>query len=818
MKKYTKKDLLNYTISALITLLFVLFIVVNLGMSKYYFFPVFITIYYLVFKVVNSKLLNNNFHFKRAIVFFIISFLLVFAHSDRLFYQNSFISLTPDKSQINNLTNEVWVCKLNSLNSNIDIVQSAEWVYKDDCWVYIGVNNSPLVINPKFNTSINLLFVSHNYSSAVNIATDTESEYIDLYSKDSSSKSINIITSSSFSISNIIIFKIILLILTLTILLYILSLYDFKLTNTIIMAMIISNVLYLTMQDKIMAMILCAVYMSCAYIFINHGYKLFNLFSKLEKILLFIITFCINFLSFGSFLFLNSAIIPFEFSLSTIILFMHTFIIIFGILFSILYLFDYIQEKFINKNGMVVKTNYIYFIISFCSLLILAIAFYPGNLSSDSISQLYDALRGTISDAHPAIMTIILGMLVKLTGNVFSYIIFQDLFFALMLSKIFNYLGRKGLNKKLLIILSIIIPLIPNIGLISTTVWKDIIYSISLTLLSYYVFRIVIKDDMDIYNFMDIILFIVAFVFTKEFRHNGLAPFLLVSILLFILSIVRKNKDLLIMICSSILISTIGVNLLYNVYDVKHQSLGGSVYNSIVRNFAATLYYDKELSDDAYELIKPIGNVEHFKNYYRPTNIDYLFYSGDNSVDKWFETVNNYKITKVLPIYLKNIIKNPDVFIRDRYDSMAIMLDASYSNRYNDISTYYDGIYTLTNPEFAKEMFGDMASSSDYGYVANNMLVKVIRIISEYTTYKNLILSQICWKSGVFFIGYLILFFYLIFKKKPLFILGMTPIIGNTLSWFLVLNHPSVRYVYYLNMSFIFMLLLSLVAIKEAKK
>ncbi len=816
MKKNSKNKIINITFSSIISIIFVFSIMFIGEISKYFFFPIFLILNSIVYNIVTNKLIKEKLNIRKIIILFIISLLLVLVHTNQLFYDGEEIVLIPSQSQTNDKTNEVWLCDLYGRNNNIEIVESTEWVFKDNCWVYNGINRSSLIIDSDVSEKVNLLFVKHSYSSAVDILTDNTDIYVDLYSIESGSESVSVSTNIEFVWNDFAILKTILCTISLTIIFYLLSLYNEKTSKAVIISFIISNVLYLTLLNKIAAVILCILYMLCLYCFLNNFKKMYNCFNKFEKILFYIITFCINFLSFGSVLFLNNYEIAYDISVTSLILFIHTFVIVMCIETTVFFIFNLISEKLIKSNNKKEKTNYLYFLLSFCSLLIWAVAFYPGNLSPDSISQLYSSINGPINDAHPAIMTILLGILFKTTKNVFTYIIIQDLLFSLMLSKIFNYCRRKGVNNYLLICLSIVIPLIPNIGISSTTIWKDIIYSISLTFLSYYVYRIVIKDDDALYNIFDILLFIISFVFTKEFRHNGLVPFIFVTILLLILSIIRKNKKLLILLIISVILSTFGIKVLYKAYKVEHYSLGGSVYNSVVRNFAATIYYDKDLSEEAYKLIQPIGDKEYFKKYYHPTNIDYLFYNSDDSVDKWLKAVNNYSITKVLPIYLKNIIKNPDVFIRDRYDSMAIMIDESYTIRYNDIFAYYDGIYSLNNKEFVEELFGDL-EESNYGYIANNRLASLIRKIINFTVFDT-ILSQLFWKSGLFFTGYLLLFVYLIIKKKPVLILGMTPIIGNTLSWFLVLNHPSVRYVYYLNMSFIFMLLLSLVALKEVKK
>ena len=134
-----------------------------------------------------------------------------------------------------------------------------------------------------------------------------------------------------------------------------------------------------------------------------------------------------------------------------------------------------------NKQQKI-KIEFIDILIFLTIIIIFGIAllsFYPGLLTSDSVSQIKQAITNTYSSGHPIFHTVIVGNIAKIFGSISASATFQILVFALIWTwgckktrennetlkfKIFQY------------IFTFIISILPLNFLYSITLWKDILF------------------------------------------------------------------------------------------------------------------------------------------------------------------------------------------------------------------------------------------------------------------------------------------------------------------------------------------------------
>jgi hypothetical protein len=828
MKK--SKNQKNNILNKNITLITSIILSTIFSLSVYHFFNIskyFIFIFIILFQQIILNLFNNykncfkKINFKKLILSLIFSILIIISFSGFIFFKPQKLTIIPLNNNNSSYNGEIWICNLTIGNKGLQLYQenlNQGWQTNGNCLIHNGNDYNYEILNVQSNEILKFDLLKSKFSGNVAFQYGSEYKEYDLNSNVEEYININFkgIDDYNLNIQNI--FYIVSLFLTITSIMYI-SLSIFKTNKYILLiplSIIYSTISYNLSFNKYILVIQFLFLIFSYFYTLKYFDTIKEYFTKFKLILLAFVTFLTTFLIYGEQLFLCFKDIAFYYSLENVMLFVLCFILTLVYTLFILCFFDNLNKLILKKNKNKNKI-FIYFLISFICTSIWMLAFYPGNYSSDSISQIEQALIGPISDAHPAIMTLIIKMLFNIFQTPFSYIVFQCLFFSLTIAIIENYLYKKGYSNLFLIIISIIMSMLPCVGMLNVTLWKDTIYTSSILLLSFYTYIIVINDYKSLYRLPNIILFVISFVFVKEFRHNGLIPFAFCSLLFIIISFRRKDIKLGVITIISIFLSTFGIQLIYNANNVQHTNMNGSIYNSVVKNWGAILYYGGNLSTEENQKLNLINDNNFFiKNYY-PNNIDYYFYANSESASKWLNGVNNYKAKEIIPLYLKTINKYPGVFIRDRFDSMDIMIDSSFKSYKYYVFPYSVGVQNL-NSNTEKKAFQNIEFINNKDYTNNNFISqKIILPFMNYTLMSNLF-ALLIWKTGLYFVLYIILIYYLILKRKAINILGLTPIIGNTLSWLLVLNHPSVRYVYYLNISFVFMLCLVIIDSKIKKE
>ena len=121
-------------------------------------------------------------------------------------------------------------------------------------------------------------------------------------------------------------------------------------------------------------------------------------------------------------------------------------------------------------------------LVAVCTLALLAIVFYPGYMSPDSISHLEQAMGvAHLTDWHPPVMTRLWGLLIGVTGHISSMLIFQLVLLVAAMFMLSILVYRHTRNRAWALSVYIII-LLPNIVNIAGVIWKDVQMAFSLTL------------------------------------------------------------------------------------------------------------------------------------------------------------------------------------------------------------------------------------------------------------------------------------------------------------------------------------------------
>lgn len=170
--------------------------------------------------------------------------------------------------------------------------------------------------------------------------------------------------------------------------------------------------------------------------------------------------------------------------LSAVLVFLGCFVIFQNLLLSI----KHIQIKTTQNNQATSSRLKFFFtcfaIFAIIDLAILFLFYYPGITTNDSLDEINQALSGVYSNHHPFYFTLLIKFFLSIGIDIFhdinSGIALFSVFQIIVISSAFSYslltLYEKGVSKKLLLIIAVLIAILPYNITYSFTMWKDVLF------------------------------------------------------------------------------------------------------------------------------------------------------------------------------------------------------------------------------------------------------------------------------------------------------------------------------------------------------
>ena len=546
------------------------------------------------------------------------------------------------------------------------------------------------------------------------------------------------------------------------------------------------------------------------YYFFNKSFNKLK-FKRSELILLIIINLLISFCVSGKVLFMSYYVMTI--GIRSIIWFLMVNVFVFLFVYNFLYFFDNLHIVNNKKtNGDSKKFALRVFLINFIIWFIIGLAFYPGNITVDSVVQISQATgEAAINGSHPIFSTLYIKWLLSIWNNPFILILANILFFSLVIAHIYKYLYEKKVNEKFLYIsLLVFILSVNNISMI-TMVWKDIPFTISMLWLTFELYKMVKERDEYFKKVANIIFLIISLIFTYFFRQNGMFPFIVV--ILYMLYLLIKSKERL-RIISTIVITFVFVGLikgpLFNYYAVDDSS-GYSVAGSgsfAAKGLGALVYYDAKISDEDKELISKMGSLEDLKLHYNAYSIDtYSQMPGFNS------GIDEIGINKLYEAYIRNFFTNPKIIIRDKLDGSNLLWSYETPTDGNGYIYAYDyGVDFTASVGVLKQFKANYFNK----YVPKrNFISKAVDIYQKQTENFN-ITNMIFWRFG-FVLSVLFLVTYYIITKKVKILPVVYPTAISILFWLVLMNHHSYRYLWFMFINTFFIFIFTLIEKENTK-
>ena len=476
-----------------------------------------------------------------------------------------------------------------------------------------------------------------------------------------------------------------------------------------------------------------------------------------------------------------------EFIMITILSLIFTIGITFGrmelvsflIIFSLIEIIFNLIFKKINtlksQEGKIKKKEFlIYSIIILIPLIIAFLAYYPGGVIYDTITEWMEVQTNNYNNWHPIFHILIFFKLPSLIyNNIIASSIFQLLVTYLVILYFSYFLRKNYLNfKKTSFILSLLV-LNPIFIKYSVTLQKDTPYSLFMMLLTLVLINIVKSNGKSLEKSKEKILFLISILGVFLFRHNGLVPFIFTFILLIIFY--PKLRKFLTISLVSILVVFYGlVGSFFNLNTTGGKSeMLGVVLGQV------SYYYnnDVKFNDDEIKLLDELVPIANWKDKYDPRNFNSIKWTSGS-----FNRVANDNFFKIIGMWINKSVQNPKEFL------------ISYLHMTSPI---WEIKAKLSDVDYDMESSGETSISKkgDMKKISDNVYQKLVNY-NNIVTYSPIRLLFINFGDAFFLI---IVSIYLIIKKSRLNLkryLPFIPVVLNTLVIMLLITGEEYRFVY----------------------
>lgn len=434
----------------------------------------------------------------------------------------------------------------------------------------------------------------------------------------------------------------------------------------------------------------------------------------------------------------------------------------------------------------------IIFLIPFIFFGIYLIILYPGVLSYDSYNQIWQFKTMNFNTAHPFFHTFIEMILMSIMNTPAIIGLFQISCFSILWSRICKY-NRNKFSKFSFyyqIILTLLICLNPLNKVLSVTLWKDVLYSYTVLWLCFEIEKLI--DNKFKINFKEVIKLSFLLMLLPNLRHNGYLITVIMSVILFIIFIIKDKKSLnYLKLFGFLVIFFLGFKGLEKLYEVDKGSLSVGATGSIVDTKVIAVVgeigrYGKYSEDDKEKINKYVDFDCLSRNTkYNALDGVGLYCNANNSLI----SKERFKVYKIIFNMVKKNIKLTINFYLKEYGYVWRIV--RYSDSWGNINYY--GIYS------------NNAGSLQYKRPFEN--TKLYKIITNYIyfTRTNVIFQTMFYSGSLCLYLSIILLIYLKKKRKKNMFLVFLPTLVNIIGIALTATVNDVRY-YYSNFLVLYLL------------
>lgn len=446
---------------------------------------------------------------------------------------------------------------------------------------------------------------------------------------------------------------------------------------------------------------------------------------------------------------------------------------------------------------------------------VILVIFWPGFFPEDAMNQLRAALGlSALNDWHPVINSLIQRLILTIIPQAGAIVAVQMFLFVWLLTAFLMMGWDYGMKLPWLSVFGSIFLLLPNQALSFSNAMKDYAFTLALLWGTYLLLQLVLKKPwtkkLSFYFCLGLDLFL-----TGSLRHNGMVPLAAVAALCFLLGLKKENglwKKAAAACIAAVAALMVFKGPVYQLLDVIPNTQ--SAFTSMLCAVGSYINKDLPLSKEAQEIMETVIPMEDWRDYYsRYEGHDvYYWYRSDATTE--YDT-SQITASKAFRVYLEALFKAPDVVLKDRLDGMDILWDVVMpDDSFNGNNFHY--VYPMGDEDVLINMEGMVKDPSE------NKFYKLTSLTQPYfatTIWDHHSLANVLiWRTGIYLIAFLaLILFWWKNGLKQLWYAAM-PMLGNIAASILILYHQSFRYVYFVQLGVLAMLLLTVVLRNEMVK
>jgi len=295
---------------------------------------------------------------------------------------------------------------------------------------------------------------------------------------------------------------------------------------------------------------------------------------------------------------------------------------------------------------------------------------FPATMTVDSFDQLSQAMSlEPYSDHHPWAHTLIIKLMYSIgysiSGNVTvaiaAYTLFQMIVLAISLGYSIASMEEMGFSRKWQYFIFFAFVIYPYNLAYAITMWKDILFSASVLILTITIYRLVMLDNRKNISIRDWILFVIGGLFMCLLRHNGLYAFL-ISAFVILLWLFFKSKTLFIPgLISYLLILSLVIIIKGPIQSYNGVKKGDYAHNLAIplQQIGRVVSYNGDISPEEIKELEKINSIIYIKNNYTAGGADNMIQWLAAGESSYFEENKDL----YFKLWLSLGIKNPKAYL-----------------------------------------------------------------------------------------------------------------------------------------------------------
>ncbi|MFP7492552.1 DUF6020 family protein [Terribacillus saccharophilus] len=245
--------------------------------------------------------------------------------------------------------------------------------------------------------------------------------------------------------------------------------------------------------------------------------------------------------------------------------------------------------------------------------MIYLLAFFPGNMSPDSLTHWREVQSHEFNNWHPIAYTMVILLLTQIWDSPAVVVVFQILFMSFVYSYAIYSLRQYGLGKKLAWMAALLWAVLPINGIFSTILWKDVVYSTFIVYLTIFIMKTILQEGRNLRTWGGIATFTLLLLGIAFFRNNGL-PIAVVTAIGMMVVYRRNWKQLLTPVVLVTALYLIVTGPVFTAYNVKSANPNESL-SIPTQQIAAVVSQDGELTDEQRDYLDSILPIEDWDAY-----------------------------------------------------------------------------------------------------------------------------------------------------------------------------------------------------------